>query len=149
MAKAKTNTGGKGKEKHPGGRPRTKTPTTWTKAQLKQIDDMAEAQCKDTTIAERLEVDVKTFKAEFSQRTRQKRAEGKAKVMQAQYRGALSTRKGAATERIWWGKQHLEQRDKQDVDHGVTDPAAELMRELNGTRHYPGRAGDDGRSEES
>jgi len=102
-------------KKHPGGRPRTKTPKEYSAEQLALIDEMAEAQCKDTTIAERLGVDRECFKREFAQRTRQKRAEGKAKVMQAQYRGSLGTGKGAVTERIWWGKQHLAQTDRQDV----------------------------------
>lgn len=100
------------------GAPRTRTPAKWTKEQLQQIDEMAEAQCRDTTIAERLGVNVDTFRAEFQQRTRRKRAEGKAKVMMAQYQGCLTRGKGAVTERIWWGKQHLEQSDKQEIEHG-------------------------------
>ena len=98
------------------GAPRTRTPKTFTKATLAEIDRMAEAQCKDTTIAERLGVNVDTFRAEFQQRTRQKRAEGKAKVLLAQYQGCLRQGKGAMTERIWWGKQHLEQSDKQQIE---------------------------------
>lgn len=102
------------------GAPRTRTPKTFTKATLAEIDRMAEAQCKDTTIAERLAVNVDTFRAEFQQRTRQKRAEGKAKVMLAQYQGSLMCGRGAVTERIWWGKQHLEQSDKQEHEHTGT-----------------------------
>jgi hypothetical protein len=98
------------------GAPRTKTPEKFTAAQKRQIDEMAEAQCRDYTIAERLGVDLATFKAEFSKRCRQKRAEGKAKVMVAQYQGSLTRGKGAVTERIWWGKQHLEQSDKQEIE---------------------------------
>lgn len=99
-----------------GGAPRTRTPKTFTEAQLAEIDRLAEAQCKDTLIAEKLDCDVKTFQGQFSKRTRKKRAEGKAKVLLAQYQGCLKQGKGAMTERIWWGKQHLEQSDKQQVE---------------------------------
>jgi hypothetical protein len=112
------------------GRPRVKAPETYSEAQLRLIDELAEAQCKDTTIAEVLGVDVNTFKGEFLQRTRKKRAEGKAAVMQAQYRGALRTGKSSTTERIWWGKQHLEQTDRADVtsgDHAIV-PAVVIVK---------------------
>ena len=97
--------------KHPGGRPRTKTPAMYSKSQLEQIDRMAEAQCKDTTIAVALGVDVDSFVREFAERTRRKRAEGKTTVMQSQFQQAQTTPVGA----IWWGKQHLGQTDRQDV----------------------------------
>lgn len=107
------------------GAPRTKTPTTWTKAQLTRIDKLAEAQCKDTTIAEILGVDVETFRREFKERTSRKRAEGKAQLYQAQFKRATG---GDATMLIWTGKQHLEQSDKQD--HKID--ASKAMRELLG-----------------
>ena len=93
----------------PVGRPRK----VFTEEQLARIDELAEAQCKDTTIAEALEIDPDTFKRHFAERTRQKRALGKATVMQKQYKGCMQP--GAVTERIWWGKQHLEQKDRQDI----------------------------------
>lgn len=62
------------------GAPRTKTPAAWTKAQLTRIDKLAEAQCKDTTIAETLGVDVETFRREFRERTRRKRARAPAEA---------------------------------------------------------------------
>jgi len=105
--------------KHAGGRPRTKTPATCTPAQLRKIDSMAMAQCKDTTIAESMGFSVDTFKAEFTKRTRSKRAAGKTKVLLAQYNAAVKT--GTAVDRIWFGKQHLEQRDKADIAHGGLD----------------------------
>ena len=97
------------------GAPRTKSPETVSEAQLKEIDEMARAQCKDTLIAEALGFDVKTFKAQFSKRCRQKRAQGKGEIMRRQFAGCKGSGKGAATERIWFGKQHLEQTDRQDV----------------------------------
>lgn len=102
------------KVKHLGGRPRTKTPEVFTDQQLKQIDEMAMAQCKDTTIATVLGVDPDTFRKEFSSRTERKRAEGKAAILQSQYRQAQQN----PTSAIWWGKQHLEQKDRQDVTSG-------------------------------
>ena len=101
-------------KKHPGGRPRTKTPKEYSAEQVALIDEMAEAQCKDTTIAEALGVDINTFKAEFSRRCKEKRAEGKTRVLRAQYRAAVGA-DGTPTDRIWWGKQHLAQTDRQDV----------------------------------
>ena len=117
-AKRQGKTAASERPKRGRGRPRTKTPVEYSEAQLRRIDDLARAQCKDTTIAEALGVDVKTFQGQFSKRTTQKRAEGKALVMEAQYRGALGTGKGAVTERIWWGKQHLDQKDRHDMTNG-------------------------------
>jgi hypothetical protein len=92
----------------------------FTRAQVARIDQMAEAQCKDTTIAQVLGVDLHTFREHFLKRTQQKRDEGKSRVLEAQYHGALKNGKGAVTERIWFGKQHLEQTDRQEIDHSVT-----------------------------
>lgn len=95
----------------PVGRPRK----CFSREQLKQIDEYAEAQCKDTTIAEALGIDPMTFKRHFEARTCQKRALGKVTVMRKQFEGCQQNGPGGVTERIWWGKQHLEQKDRQDV----------------------------------
>lgn len=115
----------KGKRK--AGAPRTKTPEVIpdtpegvTKAVLEQIDELAEAQAKDTMIAEVIGWDVNTFKRQFEQRCREKRAIGKGKVLRAQYRGCFKGGKGAVTERVWFGKQHLEQTDKADQNVKVS-----------------------------
>lgn len=99
------------------GRPRTKTPETYSKALIRKIDQMAEAQCKDTTIAESLGLDVDTFRTEFSSKTHKKRQQGKVKLLQAQFKGALSKSRQAYKERIWLGKQHLDQHDRQEIEH--------------------------------
>ena len=104
--------------KHAGGRPRTKTPDTYTPEQLAYIDLMAQAQAKDTLIAESMGVDRDTFKREFAQRCRTKRAIGKGRVLDAQYKAAAGS--GGPVDRIWFGKQHLEQSDKQDHKHSGT-----------------------------
>lgn len=63
-------------------------------------------------------INTETFREQFRERTEQKRAQGKLKVLEAQATGALARGKGAVTERIWYGKQHLEQTDRQDVTSG-------------------------------
>jgi len=75
---------------------------------------MALAQAKDYTIAEAMGVDVMTFKEHFLKRCKQKRAEGKLRVLNAQFRAASSP-KGSTVDRIWWGKQNLGQTDKQEM----------------------------------
>jgi len=89
-------------------------PRVFTEAQKRKIDKMALAQCKDTTIARVLDIPLETFRERFRERTEKKRAEGKSKVLQAQYRAASSP-KGSTVDRIWWGKQHLDQSDKQEM----------------------------------
>jgi hypothetical protein len=103
------------KTKHAGGRPRTETPETYSPEQLAQIDAMAEAQCKDTTIAMALGIHTETFRRQFRERTEQKRAIGKTTVMLAQYEGCKVRGTGGMSERCWWGKQHLDQKDRQDL----------------------------------
>lgn len=127
----------KKKQKHAGGRPRTLTPDTYTPAQLKEIDEWAEAQAKDTTIAVAMGIDVDTFKRDFASRTEQKRAQGKLKVLTAQGECAKRDDAGHVTDRIWFGKQHLEQSDKNQIQHDVTDELGDLLREISGTRILP------------
>ena len=128
----------KGKAKHPGGAPRTVTPKTYTKTQLQKINEMALDQCQNTTIAVALGINVDTFRRQFESKTEQKRAEGKAELLHAQRERAITDK--SDTMLIWKGKQHLDQKDKQEVDHGVTDAMGELMRELDGTAYNPGNS---------
>lgn len=95
------------------GRPRA----TFTAEQLRKIDAMAEAQCKDTTIALAIGVPVETFRQNLRERTEQKRAIGKVTVMLAQYEGCKVKGTGGMSERTFWGKQHLGQSDKQGIEH--------------------------------
>jgi hypothetical protein len=129
--------------KHPGGRPRTKTPVTWTKSQLAKIDAMAMDQCKDTTIADALGIDVDTFKAEFSSRTHKKRCLGKAELYRLQ-RGRA--KKGSDTMLIWMGKQHLEQSDHQSMVITAMPPIeVKLHSPAPAAPEKPEGAGHDGR----
>lgn len=89
-------------------------PTEFTDRQIHQIDRLAFRQCKDTTIAEILGVDLCQFQRHFVRRTRQKRAEGKAVLYTTQF--AMGRKQPVMA--IWLGKQHLEQTDKADVTSG-------------------------------
>ena len=112
-------------------------PKEFTEEQIRRIDELAEAQCKDFTIAEELGVEIDTFKRHFANRTQEKRAIGKNRVMLAQYQGCLVNGTGGMSERVWWGKQHLKQTDKQAIEHDVSDELGDLLREINGTRVLP------------
>ena len=90
-------------------------PRQFTATQIRKIDEMARAQCRDYTIAEALGIEGEVFKRHFAERCRQKRAQGKTAVLQAQF-AAATAEKGTPTDRIWWGKQYLEQSDKQKLD---------------------------------
>ena len=87
----------------------------YTPEQIAQIEEMAEIQCKDATIAEALGLDVKTFQKHNSKFTRQKRAQGKAVIYANQYEMA----KKQPVMAIWLGKQHLEQTDRADISGDV------------------------------
>jgi len=97
------------------GRPRTVTPEEYTPEQLETIDRMATAQCRDTTIAEAIGVEVQVFKRQFAQFCRTKRAQGKAALLLEQYDKAIHKRD--TTMLIWCGKQHLGQSDRAEVSH--------------------------------
>ena len=114
---------GQSKPKHAMGRPRTKTPLTFTDEQLQRIDDYATAQAKDTTIAEAMEMDVKTFQKDFSKRCRHKRAEGKLRVLEAQLKQTQNNPVAA----IWFGKQHLKQSDKGSLDVDIGNKLKGLL----------------------
>ena len=83
-----------------------------TPAQCKRIGDHAMAQCKDHTIAHVMGIPAETFKRNYGDFTHKKRSEGKAIILAAQFEGA----KKNPTMMIWWGKQHLGQTDRLDVD---------------------------------
>jgi len=83
---------------------------------LNSIEEMALHQCRDTTIAECLGIDVKTFKRHYAKKCVQKRAEGKIIKLEQQFNNQNPTML------IWWGKQHLGQTDKQQVEVGTMPP---------------------------
>ena len=81
----------------------------FTDEQIKQIDECALINCKDNQIATLMGIPSNTFKKHFGQRCIQKRAEGQRAKMQQQYDNKTPTML------IWWGKQHLEQSDRQEL----------------------------------
>ena len=125
------------KPKHPGGAPRTRTPTTWTEQQLTQMDRMAETQCKNTMIALIMGVNEHTLINEMRVRLEEKRAEGKRKLLEVQYDKAL---RGDTTMLIWVGKQQLDQSDKASTS--IT-PAQGLSAALEWSRKRKPRKGKD------
>lgn len=88
-------------------------PRTFTAAEIRKVEIWAKAQAKDSTMARALGVDLKTFRAHFSATTKQKRVEGKLAVLEAQFRCATNRAASHSTDRIWWGKQFLDQTDRQ------------------------------------
>lgn len=67
---------------------------------------------------------------------------GKASLRRMQFKSAED---GNVTMQIWLGKQMLGQRDKSEIDHGVTDTLAALMAQIDGRTpripgHVPGAA---------
>lgn len=93
------------------GRPKLKL----SAEQLARVESMAVAQCRDLTIARSLGIAEETFRRNFGELCAQKRAAGKAALLQAQYSAAIS---GNPTMLIWCGKQHLQQSDRQDLTSG-------------------------------
>lgn len=87
------------------GRPQAK----FTDEQREQIDEHALHNCKDNQIAVLMGIDQNTFKTHFGKRCIQKRAEGQAEKLKQQYNDKTPTML------IWWGKQHLEQKDRQEL----------------------------------
>jgi hypothetical protein len=95
-------------------------PLQFTKEQLDEIDLHATHQCKDNLIAVKMGIDSETFKRHFEERCRLKRAEGKAEKLKQQYNDTTPTML------IWFGKQHLEQIDKQDLNVQGTITLADI-----------------------
>ncbi len=89
----------------PLGRPKRE----FTVEQIELIDEHALHNCKDNQIATLIGISSNTFKQHFGERCKQKRAEGQAVKMKQQYDDKTPTML------IWWGKQHLEQTDRQEL----------------------------------
>ncbi len=99
------------------GRPRTTSipKSEYTPELLAKIDEMAYWQAKDTTIAGAVGIEYETFKRDFAARTYKQRMEGRLAILKAQHERAVVDK--SDTMLIWTGKQHLEQKDKQEVAH--------------------------------
>ena len=81
----------------------------FTDEQIELIDKHALHNCKDNQIATLMNIPSETFKRHFGVRCIQKRAEGQAFKLEQQYDDKTPTML------IWWGKQYLEQSDRQEL----------------------------------
>jgi len=91
-------------------------PREFDEKTIAKIDKLAKAQAKDYLIATALGIPAETFKRHFGERCKEKRADGKAEILQSQMKMAKTN----PTMAIWWGKQHLEQKDQQYQTHDGT-----------------------------
>ena len=94
------------KKKPVGGQPRH-----WTKAEIKQIEDLAYKGCKTNTIATVLGVDYDILVRNHKERMAKKRCEGKIWLRERQ----LETAQKNPVMQIWLGKNTLDQSDKQET----------------------------------
>lgn len=92
----------------------------------KKVDKYLQAQCDGVGIAGLLGIAPITlyrhcqeeFKVNFDAYSAQKKAEGKELLRGKQFQVAMD---GDKTMLVWLGKQYLEQKDKSDIDHNVTN----------------------------
>jgi len=101
----------------------------WTEEQIDQIKQMALDNCHTETIARSLGTTSDTIKAHFSKLLKRKRAEGRAILRRSQHEMALKQPVMA----IWLGKQELEQTDRQDHKHTLTN-FADIMKAIVGEK---------------
>lgn len=105
-----------------------KRETFLNKAQLKRLDRMAKDQCKHRTIAEVLGVGREPLRLNYLPRLLKKGAEGRAELHADQRR----MQKKQPSVAIFRGKNYLDQTDKQEIKHGVTDETATLLGMIDG-----------------
>ena len=123
MAKKKTTK--KRIKKNPVGRPQT----VFTEAQLNQMQQLALNGCMNNTIASIMDIPKSTLVDNCRQLLTKKRCERKNNLRKLQMTAA---KKGNPALLIFLGKNELEQADKQEVEHGVSDGLKDLMQEIGG-----------------
>ena len=105
----------------PGGRPK-KT------IDYESVEKLAGMMCTQEEIASFLGISVRTLQrdAEFCRIYNKAMDNGRSALRRMQWKSAQS---GNTRMQIWLGKQYLGQRDKQDIDHTVTEfPKIKLKR---------------------
>lgn len=80
---------------------------------LREISNFFE--CSEDTIERRI---MDEFGITFAEYYNQKKVHGKISIRRSQFQLAM---KGNATMLIWLGKNHLDQKDKQELDHKSSD----------------------------
>lgn len=121
----------------PTGRPLTEI----TNAQWRHLERMASAMCTHEEMADHLGIGKRTLyephlKERFERLTRMKRA---ASILDVRERQLEAAKKGQPVGSIWWGKQHLGQKDKHEHEHtggaldviaGAEERLTELLNKL-------------------
>ncbi len=102
---------------------------------LVELDKLCALQCSEAEIAGWFNVSVDTIERRVLEKTgmgfaeyfKQKRGQGKIPIRRKQMQLALG---GNVTMLIWLGKQYLEQKDTQVIEHsGAVDPVQEMTYE--------------------
>lgn len=101
----------------------------WTKSQMNEMSRLALNGCQNNTIATIMNIPQVTLVRNFGQLLTKKRCERKNNLRKMQNTAA---KKGNPALLIFLGKNELGQADKQDIEHGVTDGLADLMKEIGG-----------------
>jgi AraC-like DNA-binding protein len=83
-----------------------------------QVKKLAAIQCSYAEMAAVLGVNESTLTRRFAQVIKEGREHGRMSLKRKQYECAMG---GNTTMLIWLGKQHLEQRDKQALEHSGPD----------------------------
>ena len=110
-------------------------PKKFTAAQQEKIAELAFAGMKNNCIATFMDIDQATFETHFKKLCTKKRSERKLWLLKLQNNKANDE---DTTMLIWLGKNVLEQSDKQETTHGLTNDVKELLKELDGkTRGIP------------
>jgi len=122
MAKKTTK---KRAKRNPVGRPQT----VFTAAQIVKMSKLALNGCQNGTIASIMDIPKNTLLDNCRLLLSKKRAERKNKLRTLQMTAA---RKGNPALLIFLGKNELEQADKHDIEHDVSDGLKDLMKEIGG-----------------
>jgi hypothetical protein len=107
------------------GRPKT----VFTPAQIKKMNTLALNGCQNNTIATIMDIPHESIVRRFGKQLTKKRCERKNNLRKMQNAAA---KKGNPALLIFLGKNELNQADKCEVDHGITDDLAILMKEIGG-----------------
>jgi hypothetical protein len=102
-------------------------PHSFTAHQINHMSQLALSGCQNNTIATIMDIDGETLMRHFKELLTKKRCERKYKLRKLQ---DATAKKGNPALLIFLGKNELGQADKQDIEHGVTDGLADLMKEI-------------------
>ena len=104
-------------------------PHKFTNDQINRMSQLALSGCQNNTIATIMDINIDTLLLHFKKLLTQKRCERKY-ILRTQQNTAA--KKGNPALLIFLGKNELDQVDKREEVHGVTDDLAGLMKEIGG-----------------